>query len=275
MLFGPKHDGYRVGYVRGQPVPELAGRQRQPGEAELLLVPRPPRWTTPGRTSTRAWSASTRSTTRRTTWTPATRPRACACPVSAPNHADGSFDVDYDIPLAHLRRPARRRRHRSTRTSTTRMGEFPAAGNPRDAPRVVGQDVLQALPEPRLRRRHLHRQRHRVPGAGGEAAQVPLPLPGRIDRPDLRVQADDLDQRPEDGPRPRLHRRCRAAGSVADRGRPAGHEAGPRSPTTAGCCRSRSPGTRSSCGRPSGASTSSTSPSTRTARPPRRATSST
>ena len=39
-------------------------------------------WTTPGRTSTRVWSASTRSTTRRTAWTWATSAGASGCPAS-------------------------------------------------------------------------------------------------------------------------------------------------------------------------------------------------
>jgi hypothetical protein len=94
-------------------------------------------------------------------------------------------------------------RWRSTTAGSTTAS--PAPGHPRtssrrepaDAPGVVGQDVLQALPQPRLRRRHLHRQRHGVPGAGGQAAQVPVPLPRRLDLADLRVQADELDPGPE------------------------------------------------------------------------------
>ncbi len=42
MRYGPKHHGYSAQDVGRQPVPELAGRWRRPGEAELLLVPRPP-----------------------------------------------------------------------------------------------------------------------------------------------------------------------------------------------------------------------------------------
>ena len=42
MKSGPKLGGLPAGRVGRQPVPELAGRQRRPGEAELLLVPRPP-----------------------------------------------------------------------------------------------------------------------------------------------------------------------------------------------------------------------------------------
>ena len=181
------------------------------------------------------------------------------------NHADGSFDVDYDIPLAFYdcRLDDGVTIHKDIHDT---QGEFPAAEQPRDPPGMVGQDLLQALPEPRLRRRHLHRQRHRLPDAGGEAAQVPLPLPGRVDLPDLRVQADELDQGPEVGA-------CRwatpATNSRVSTGSRTASSAcsSPRSPPTAGCCRSRSPGTRSSCGRPSGASSSSTSPSTRTGSP--------
>ncbi len=45
---------------------------------------------------------------------------------------------------------------RPTRTSITRTRLTAELG----APGVVGEDVLPALPQPRLRRRHLHRQRH-------------------------------------------------------------------------------------------------------------------
>ena len=62
---------------------------------------------------------------------------------------------------------------------------------PPGAPRVVGHELLQALPQPRLRRRHLHRQRHRKPCARGQAAELPVPLPGLLGVPDLRVRADD------------------------------------------------------------------------------------
>ena len=110
------------------------------------------------------------------------------------NHADGTFDVDFDIPLAiyDCRLDDGTTIHKDIHDG---QGEFPAAGNPTHAPGVVGQDVLQALPQPRLRRRHLHRQRDRVPDPRGQAAQVSLPLPGRVDLPDLRVHADDLDHR--------------------------------------------------------------------------------
>ena len=110
------------------------------------------------------------------------------------NHADGTFDVDFDIPLAiyDVRLDDGVTNHKDFHDG---HGRVPGRRQPADAPGVVGQDLPQALPQPRLRRRHLHRQRHRVPGAGGEAAQVPVPLPGRVDLPDLRVQADDLDQR--------------------------------------------------------------------------------
>ena len=104
---------------------------------------------------------------------------------------------------------------RCTRTSTTAWASSRPRSNPSDAPGVVGQDVLQALPEPRLRRRHLHRQRHRLPGAGGQAAQVPVPLPRRLGRPHLRLQADELDAGPEDRRVARLQRRRARRGSTA------------------------------------------------------------
>ena len=189
------------------------------------------------------------------------------------DNPDGSFDVEYDIPLAFFdcRLDDGVTIHKDIHDG---LGEFPDAEQPGHAPGVVGQDVLQALPQPRLRRRHLHGQRHGLPGAGGEAAQVPLPVPRRLDRPDLRVQADELDPGPEVGGVAGLHRRRARRASTASRTASSACSS-PRSPPTAGCCRSRSSGTPSSCGRPSGASSSSTSPGTRTARPPPRATSST
>ena len=78
----------------------------------------------------------------------------------------------------------------------------PRTGHPhvrlrRDAPGVVGQDVLPALPEPRLRGRHLHGERHGLPGPRGEAAQVPLPLPGRLDLAHLRASLMSSTQGPK------------------------------------------------------------------------------
>ena len=118
-------------------------------------------------------------------------------------------------PAGALRLPARRRRH---------AAQGRAQRQRRDAPGVVGQDVLPSLPQPRLRGRHLHRERDGVPGAGGQAAQVPPALPRRLDLAHLRVQAHALGRGPEGGPRPRLHRR-RAAGPVPAARRPAVHEA--------------------------------------------------
>ena len=43
-------------------------------------------------------------------------------------------------------------------------------GSGRDPPGVVGQDVLPPLPQPRLRGRHLHRQRHGLPGDARSSA---------------------------------------------------------------------------------------------------------
>ena len=110
------------------------------------------------------------------------------------DNADGSFDVDYDIPLAFYdtRLDDGVTMHKDIHDT---MGEFPQARQPEDPSGVVGQDVLQALPQPRLRRRHLHRQRHCLPGARGQAPQVPVPLPRRLDLADLRVQADELHAR--------------------------------------------------------------------------------
>ena len=114
------------------------------------------------------------------------------------NNADGSFDVEYDIPLAFYdcRLDDGVTIHQDIHDG---HGRVPGSGEPAQAPGVVGQDVLQALPQPRLRRRHLHRQRHGLPGAGSQATQVPLPLPRCLGVPHLRVQADGLDAGAEVG----------------------------------------------------------------------------
>ena len=171
-------------------------------------------------------------------------------------------------PAGVLRLPSERRRDGAPRRA--RPG-VPEGAEPEDTPQVVGDDVLQALPEPRLRRRHLHGQRHGIPGAAREAAEVPLPVPRRLRRPDLRVQADELHEGPEVGG---LASVTPATSSRVSTGSRTDSSAcgSTRSPPTAGCCPSRSSATRSSCGRPSGARSSSTSPATRMVLPRPRAT---
>ena len=71
-----------------------------------------------------------------------TRPRACGCPGVRRNNPDGTFDVDYDIPLAFYdcRLDDGATPHKDAHNGS---GETP--------PGVVGQDVLPPLPQPRLR----------------------------------------------------------------------------------------------------------------------------
>ena len=132
------------------------------------------------------------------------------------DNSDGSFDVDYDIPLAFFdcRLDDGVTMHKDIHDTA---GEFPAGEEPGHPPGVVGQDVLQALPQPRLRRRHLHRQRHRLPGAGGQAAQVPVPVPRRLGGPHLRVQADELDARARRRPSRSATTATSSRGSTASR----------------------------------------------------------
>ena len=98
-LFGPKARATRASGVDNLYLNWPAG-ERRPGEAELLLVPRPPDGPHRRRTSTREWSGSTRSTTRRTALDIGDERQGLRLPGVRTNHADGSFDVDYDIPLA-------------------------------------------------------------------------------------------------------------------------------------------------------------------------------
>ena len=149
--------------------------------------------------------------------------RGLRLPGRRTDHADGSFDVDYDIPLAFF--DCRLDDGVTAHKDVHDVG-LPRRGKPTHAPGVVGQVVLPAHAAQGLRGRHLHRQRHRVPDAGGEAAQVPLPVPGRLDCADLRLQADELHAGTQGGEGPRLHGR-RPRWPVAHRGRPAVHEVHP------------------------------------------------
>src|SRR4029078_11625630 len=83
--------------------------------------------------------------------------------------------------------------------------------------------LLQALREPRVRARPLHRQRDRLSGVRGQATQVPLALPRRLGGKDLRVQVDELDTWSQSREGPRLHGQ-RVAGPVPDPRRAAVHE---------------------------------------------------
>ena len=227
MRYGPQRQRLPARAVGRQPLPELAGRRRRPGEAVASSGSTTTGWTTPGPTSTRAWSASTRSTTRSrwapggTTW--ATRRQGLRLPGVRTDHSDGSFDVDYDIPLAFYdcRLDDGVTPHKDIHDAASSRRPEPATH-----PEWWGKTFFKHFPNHGFVGRHLHRQRHGLPGAGGQAAQVPLPLPGRLDRPDLRVQADELDAGPEDRGR-RWATRRRAAGAVPHPGRPAVHEVHP------------------------------------------------
>ena len=67
------------------------------------------------------------------------------------DNSDGSFEVDYDIPLAFFdcRLDDGVTIHQDIHDL---QGDYPAANNPSDASGMVGQDLLQAFPQPRLRR---------------------------------------------------------------------------------------------------------------------------
>ena len=91
------------------------------------------------------------------------------------DHPDGSFDVDYDIPLAFY---DCRLDDGVTEHHDVHDSQFPAAGNPRTHPEWWGKTFYKHMPQPRVRGRHLHRQRHGVPDPGGQAPQVPVPVPG-------------------------------------------------------------------------------------------------
>ena len=136
--------------------------------------------------------------TRRTGWTWATSARACGCPACARDNPDGSFDVDYDIPLAFYdcRLDDGVTVHR---TSTTGMGEFPDAKNPKTHPEWWGKTFFKHFPN--------HGFVGDIFTVNGTAYPV-MEVKRRKYRfrfldasvcPDLRVQADELDAGPEVG----------------------------------------------------------------------------
>ena len=186
------------------------------------------------------------------------------------NNDDGSFDVEYDIPLAFYdcRLDDGVTIHQDIHDG---MGEFPDAGNPRKHPEWWGKTFYKHFPNhgfvgdiftvngtayPVL---HVKRRKYRFRFLDASVCA------------DLRVQADELRRRARRPPRISATPATSCRASTAS---PTGSSAcsSPRSPATVDCCRCRSRVTRSSCGRPSAASSSSTSPSTRTARRPPRAT---
>ena len=200
MRYGPQHTGFRTGQWVDQLYLNWPAGGRRPREAELLLVPRPPDG--PHRLQRLQGHGGPLPDLRPeadaghqggTTW--ATSARGCGSRACAPTTATApsTSTTTSRWPSSTAGWTTASRSHKDIHD-----GRLPGREEPVHPPGVVGQDVLQALPQPRLRRRHLHRQRHRVPGAGGQATQVPVPLPRRLDRPDLRVQADELDEGPED-----------------------------------------------------------------------------
>ena len=108
-------------------------------------------WTTPDRTSTRAWSGCIRSTTRSPTRTsPAgptweTRRQGFRLPGVRTDNADGSFDVEYDIPLAFYdcRLDDGVTIHKDIHDT---QGEFPDAHNPATHPEWWGKTFYKHFP---------------------------------------------------------------------------------------------------------------------------------
>ncbi len=151
------------------------------------------------------------------------------------NHADGSFDVEYDIPLAiyDVRFDDGVTIHKDFHDG---LGEFPAAGNPRTHPEWWGKSFFKHFPN--------HGFVGDIFTVNGTAYPV-LEVKRRkyrfrfLDCSISRIYELQLmtsTSGAEVGPRPRLRHRGGPAGAVADRGRPAGHEASPRSPATVVCC---------------------------------------
>ena len=192
-----------AGDVGRQPVPELAGRERRAGEAELLLVPRPPHG--PHRLQRLQGNGRLVPDLRpEVAWTSATRPQGLRLPGVRTNH-DGTFDVDYDIPLAFFdcRLDDGVTMHKDMHDS---MGEFPDAGNPRTHPEWWGKTFFKHFPNHGFVGDLFTVNGTAYPVMEVEAAQVPVPVPRLLGVADLRLQADELHRRSEGGQGPRLHR---------------------------------------------------------------------
>ena len=138
------------------------------------------------------------------------------------NHADGSFDVDFDIPLAmfDVRMDDGVTIHKDFHDG---LGEFPAAGNPRTHPEWWGKSFFKHFPNhgfvgdiftvngtafPVL---EVKRRKYRFRFLDCSVSRI------------YELPADDLDQRAEVGPRPRLRHRgrsCRGSSGSRTASRP-------------------------------------------------------
>ena len=142
MIDGPRQRGLPPGAVCRQPVSELARRWGRPGEAELLLVPRPPhgphrRQRLQGHGRAVPDLRPRRRHRRRDARLPSAR--------GAENNPDGSFDVDYDIPLAFYdcRLDDGVTTHKDIHDG---LGQFPDARNPRTHPEWWGKTFYKHFP---------------------------------------------------------------------------------------------------------------------------------
>ncbi len=137
------------------------------------------------------------------------------------DNPDGSFDVDYDIPLVlyDTRLDDGVTMHQDIHDT---LGEFPAAGNPRTHPEWWGKTFFKHFPSHGFVGDIFTVNGTAYPGPRGQAAQVSLPLPRCLGLAHLRAEADELDQGPEDRCVARLLER-RHPGSVPHPRRPAVH----------------------------------------------------
>ncbi len=134
-----------AGDVGRQPVPELAGGQRQPGEAELLLVPRPPdgshrlqRLQGHGRVVPDLRPEERHGHGRRD---PGSAPARCAQGTTPTARSTSTTTSRWRSTTAVSTTGSP-----CTRTSTTGTGEFPGTGNPRTHPEWWGKTFFKHFP---------------------------------------------------------------------------------------------------------------------------------
>ena len=119
------------------------------------------------------------------------------------NHDDGSFDVDFDVPMVFYdaRLDDGNTTHKDIHDTA---GEFPAAGNPRKHPEWWGKTFYKHFPNHGFVGDLFTVNGVAYPVFEVKRRKYRFRFLDALDLPDLRVQADDLDRRPEGVARPRL-----------------------------------------------------------------------
>jgi hypothetical protein len=125
------------------------------------------------------------------------------------DNSDGSFDVEYDVPfaLADFRLDDGVTMHQDIHDT---QGEFPGPDGldtPRTHPEWWGKTFYKHFPNHGFVGDIFTVNGSRLPGDGGQAAQVPLPLPRRVVSRIYELKLMSSSTPPKAATRSRLHRR--------------------------------------------------------------------